>query len=463
MSTRSSDSSTRPRLLIGCLSALAGLAFVQQQILLRRPPWLQSVAIQPIRSGAAALDVVFSRPMDRATVAASSLVPDLPHSWLGRQERLRLLVEAARPIVAPLRLELVGQDLRRLPLQKQVVWWDPRPHLLAVVPSGEAEVLKLRLRNGRWLSLAPQQQRILQIEPLGNGSGVALVSDDNEARQRVLLRQLSQRAVSSRVQGLGDPQLGPLDELESGDSGALLFAHLSSNQLGELLVQLGGFDPDSDRTWIQSSGEKQRSLDLEASGPLRLLPDGNGLVVPSYEGLELLPLNPDSESVSRQSLPGSREVKAFCSGAGRALLVRHWPDYRRSVELVIPARPPQQVWLGEAGVMAAACDNGGERLWLVLREAGLQTQDTLLQIDSQGGEIRRRSLGDWRLSSGAELDYDPVSDQLLTVVQKAGDDVGRVALISGSTLRFEVLEQSAVLARWLPAGGTLTDVSEPPR
>ena len=463
MSTRSSDSSTRPRLLIGCLSALAGLAFVQQQILLRRPPWLQSVAIQPIRSGAAALDVVFSRPMDRATVAASSLVPDLPHSWLGRQERLRLLVEAARPIVAPLRLELVGQDLRRLPLQKQVVWWDPRPHLLAVVPSGEAEVLKLRLRNGRWLSLAPQQQRILQIEPLGNGSGVALVSDDNEARQRVLLRQLSQRAVSSRVQGLGDPQLGPLDELESGDSGALLFAHLSSNQLGELLVQLGGFDPDSDRTWIQSSGEKQRSLDLEASGPLRLLPDGNGLVVPSYEGLELLPLNPDSESVSRQSLPGSREVKAFCSGAGRALLVRHWPDYRRSVELVIPARPPQQVWLGEAGVMAAACDNGGERLWLVLREAGLQTQDTLLQIDSQGGEIRRRSLGDWRLSSGAELDYDPVSDQLLTVAQKAGDDDGRVALISGSTLRFEVLEQSAVLARWLPAGGTLTDVSEPPR
>ena len=461
MSARSPAPSTRPRLLIGCLTALAGLALLQQQILLRRPPWLQSVAIQPIRSGAAALDVVFSRPMDRATVAASSLVPDLPHSWLGRQERLRLLVEAARPIVAPLRLELVGQDLRRLPLQKQVVWWDPRPHLLAVVPSGEAEVLKLRLRNGRWLSLAPQQQRILQIEPLGNGSGVALVSDDNEARQRVLLRQLSQRALSSRKKGLADPQLGSLDELESGDSGALLFAHLSSNQLGELLIQLGGFDPDSDRIWIQARGESSRSLDLEPSGPLRLLPDGNGLILPSYDGLELLPLHRDSEGVSRQSLPGSREVKAFCSGAGRALLVRHWPDYRRSVELVIPARPPQQVWLGEAGVMAAACDNGGERLWLVLREAGLQTQDTLLQIDSQGREIRRRSLGDWRLSSGAELDYDPVGDQLLTVVQKAGDDHGRVALISGATLRFDVLAQAAVLARWLPAGGALTDVSNP--
>ena len=290
-----------------------------------------------------------------------------------------------------------------------------------------------------------------------------MVSDDNEARQRVLLRQLSQRALSSRRQGLADPQLGSLDELESGESGALLFAHLSSNQLGELLVQLGGFEPDSDRIWIQSRGRKQRSLDLEASGPLRLLPDGNGLVVPSYDGLELLPLNPDSDGVSRQSLPGSREVKAFCSGAGRALLVRHWPDYRRSVELVIPARPPRQVWLGEAGVMAAACDNGGERLWLVLREAGLRTQDTLLQIDSEGREIRRRSLGDWRLSSGAELDYDPVGDQLLTVVQQSGDDQGRVALISGSTLRFDVLEQAAVLARWLPAGGALTDFSDPAR
>ena len=237
-------SSARPRLLLGSLAALAGLAVVQQQILLRRPPWLQSVAIQPLRSGAAALDVIFSRPMDRDTVAASSLAPDLPHSWFGRQDRLRLLVDSGQPITGPLRLELLGQDLRQLPLKKQVVWWNPRPHLLAVVPSGDGERLKLRLRGGRWQSLAPVQQRILQIEPLGNGSGVALVSDDSEARQRVLLRQLDQQALSIHEQGLGDPVLGSLEELESGDSGSLLFAHLSSNQLGELLVQLGGFEPD---------------------------------------------------------------------------------------------------------------------------------------------------------------------------------------------------------------------------
>ena len=453
-------SSARPRLLLGCLAALAGLAVVQQQILLRRPPRLQSVAIQPLRSGAAALDVVFSRPMDRATVAASSLDPDLPHRWFGRQDRLRLLVNSGQPIAGPLRLDLLGRDLRRLPLRSQEVWWNPRPHLLSVVPSGDGERLKLRLRDGRWKALAPVQQRILQIEPLGNGAGVALVSDDSEARQRVLLRHLDQHALSIREQGLDDPVLGSLEVLESGASGSLLFAHLSSNQLGELLVQLGGFEPDSDRVWIQSQGKEQRPLDLEASGPLRLLPDGNGLVLPSYDGLELLPLNASLDGGARQSLPGSREVKAFCSGSGRALLARHWPDYRRSLELVIPARPPQQVWLGEAGVMAAACDNGGERLWLVLREAGLRTEDVLLQLDSKGQEIRRRALGPWRLSSGAELDYDPVTDQLLTVVQKPAADHGRIALISGSSLSLEVLEQPAVLARWLPAGGALTDFSD---
>ena len=452
-------SSARPRLMLGCLATLAGLAFVQQQILLRRPPRLQSIAIQPLRSGAAALDVVFSRPMDRETVAASSLAPDFPHSWFGRQDRLRLLLNSGQPITGPLHLDLFGRDLRQLPLNRQEVWWNPTPHLLAVVPTGDGERLKLRLRDGRWQSLAPAQQRILQIEPLGNGAGVALVSDDIQARQRVLLRQLDQHALSTRERGLGDPVLGRLEELESGDSGSLLFAHLSSNQLGELLVQLGGFEPDSDRVWIQSPGNVQRPLALEASGPLRLLPDGNGLVLPSYDGLELLPLNPSLKGGARQSLPGSREVKAFCSGSGRALLVRHWPDYRRSLELVIPAQPPQQVWLGEAGVMAAACDNGGERLWLVLREAALRSEDVLLQLDSKGKEIRRRALGAWRLSSGAELDYDPVSDQLLTVVQKPAAEHGRIALISGSSLSLEVLEQPAVLARWLPAGGVLTDFS----
>ena len=103
--------------------------------------------------------------------------------------------------------------------------------------------------------------------------------------------------------------------------------------------------------------------------------------------------------------------------------------------------------------MAAACDNGGERLWLVLREAGQQARDRMLLLDAQGRTLLNRSLNDWRLTSGAELDFDPVSDQLLTVVRRPGEDAGRVALISGRTLDLTVLDQPAVLARWLPAGG----------
>ena len=113
---------------------------------------------------------------------------------------------------SPLRLKLLGQDLRQLALPPQQLWWDPRPHLLAVVPTEDGESLQMQLRNGQWRALAPAQQTILQIEPLGNGAGVALVSDDDEARQRVLLRALEQRALSARRPGLGDPQLGALEE-----------------------------------------------------------------------------------------------------------------------------------------------------------------------------------------------------------------------------------------------------------
>lgn len=451
------------RLLLGCLAALSALAVVQQQVLLRRPPRLQSVAIQPIRSGAAALDVVFSRPMDPESVAQSGLLPDVAHRWFGVQDRLRLLVAPGQALQSPLRLNLLGRDLRQLALPPQQLWWDPRPHLLAVVPSEDGESLQMQLRDGQWRALAPAQQTILQIEPLGNGAGVALVSDDDEARQRVLFRALDQRALSARRTGLGDPQLGALEELESGASGALLFAHLSSNQRGDLLVQLGGFDPVSDRIWIQSAQQKTRVLDLEPSGALRLLPDGGGLVMPSYDGLELLSLDARDAASTRQSLPGRREVKAFCAGSGRALLIRHWPDYRRSIELVIPSRPPREVWLGDAGVMAAACNTAGDRLWVVLREAGRSTDDRLLLLDSEGNQLNSVSLGKWRLTSGAELDYDPVSNRLLTVVKQSDAADGRVALIDAGTLELEVLNKPAVLARWLPAGGELTDVSSPSR
>ena len=459
MSSKGLSSSTaKVRLLSIALIGLGVVALVQQQILLRRPPRLRSVAIQSIRSGAAALDVRFSRSMNRTSVAENSrLLPHQPHQWFGQQDQFRLLLDPGALIHSPQQLVLAGHDQRGLALPQRALWWDPRSSLLAVVVEEQGEQLKLRRQDGRWLPLSSVEQRILQIEPLGNGEGVAFVTDNDPSKLEVLLRELTPRALSDQAQGLGNPLPGALQSLASG---SLLFAHLSSNQRGELLVQVGGIEAGSDRTWIRSAHAKRRDLNLEVAGAIRLLPDGSGLVVPSYDGLDLLPMNPDGKENAPQSLPGSRELKSFCTGSGRAVLLRNWPDYRRSIELVIPGQPPRQVWLGEEGVMATACDNRGDKIWIVLRTASPTLQDELLLLNSSGLVLKRRYLPGWYLASGAVLDVDPATNRLLTVMTDGDGSRRRAALIDGNSLAFELLQPQVVLARWLPAGGDLDEFSK---
>lgn len=452
------SSSAKIRLLSVALMGLGLVALVQQQILLRRPPRLRSVAIQSMRSGAAALDVRFSRTMNRKSVAENSgLFPDQPHQWFGQQDQFRLLLDPGALIRSPQRLVLAGDDQRGLALPNHSLWWDPRSTLVAVVVEEEGEQLKLRRKDGSWLPLSSIEQRILQLEPLGNGEGVAFVTDNDPSKLEVLLRQLTPRAIGDQAQQLAEPLPGAIQSLASG---SLLFAHLSSNQRGELLVQVGGIEAGSDRTWIRSVNAKRRDLNLEVAGAIRLLPDGSGMVVPSYDGLDLLPMNPDRNRNASQSLPGSRELKSFCTGSGRAVLLRNWPDYRRSIELVIPGQPPRQVWLGEAGVMATACDNRGEKIWIVLRDASPTLRDELLLLNSSGTVLKRRSLPGWYLASGAILDVDPATNRLLTVMTDGDGAQRRAALIDGSSLEFELLKPQVVLARWLPAGGELDEFSK---
>ena len=459
MSSKGLGSSTaKVRLLSVALIGLGVVALVQQQILLRRPPRLRSVAIQSIRSGAAALDVRFSRSMNRTSVAENSrLLPHQPHQWFGQQDQFRLLLDPGALIHSPQQLVLAGHDQRGLALPQRALWWDPRSSLLAVVVEEQGEQLKLRRQDGRWLPLSSVEQRILQIEPLGNGEGVAFVTDNDPSKLEVLLRELTPRALSDQAQGLGNPLPGAIQSLASG---SLLFAHLSSNQRGELLVQVGGIEAGSDRTWIRSANAKRRDLNLEVAGAIRLLPDGSGLVVPSYDGLDLLPMNPDGKENAPQSLPGSRELKSFCTGSGRAVLLRNWPDYRRSIELVIPGQPPRQVWLGEEGVMATACDNRGDKIWIVLRTASPTLQDELLLLNSSGLVLKRRYFPGWYLASGAVLDVDPATNHLLTVMTDGDGSRRRAALIDGNSLEFELLQPQVVLARWLPAGGELDEFSK---
>ena len=157
-------------LLLACGVLLAAL---QQQLLLRRPPRLLDLVSSSASSGPAALSLRFSRPMNRASLAAlSSLNPTAPHQWLGSGDALRLLLTSQQPIHSAMALVIRGRDQRGLTLPPQRWRWDPRPRLLAVVPTDQGEQLQLQQRDGRWQPLTPVLEQITAVQPLGNGTGM---------------------------------------------------------------------------------------------------------------------------------------------------------------------------------------------------------------------------------------------------------------------------------------------------
>ena len=66
-------------------------------------------------------------------------------------------------------------------------------------------------------------------------------------------------------------------------------------------------------------------------------------MVPEEDGITLqtLPL-----PAKRDFLPGLTRSQQLLPASRRAVLVRHWPDYRRSIELLEPGRAPRQLWIG---------------------------------------------------------------------------------------------------------------------
>ncbi len=450
---------SRPLALV--LGLAAALALVQQQLLVRQPPRLDRLLPAAASSGPAALQARFSRPMQRASVAADSVLsPALKHRWLGDGDTLLLSLEPGQRIRSPLSLSLAGRDRRGLALTPQRWQWDPRPRLLAVVPVDGGEQVQLRDHDGRWQPITPIWPRITMVEPLGGGAAVAVVARSETGRFRVWRIPLSQQAL--RPQGRGAPTApaavvaGSPQPIGSGD---LLFAHISGNRRGELLVQAGGDQPGQSTIslWPPSGGP--RLLPLEASGAVRLLPGGGAVVVPELDGLSLRDLPP--RPPRRQTLPGSRDLSSFCPRAGRALLVRHWPDYRRSLELVEPGLAPRQLWLGSQALVATACSRGGERVWALLVEGTGRPALTLLALDRRGTVIKRQRLSEWELEPGTGLSYDPAGDRLLAVLRPLDGAPGeapgppppaRVVLIDAASLTLRPLEQEARQAVWLPAG-----------
>jgi hypothetical protein len=238
--------------------------------------------------------------------------------------------------------------------------------------------------------------------------------------------------------------------------GRRLFAHLSADRRGSLLVQSGGLTPADGKLALWPPRGGPEILSLKASGPVRLLPEGGGLVVPESEGLSLRALPP--RPPRRDLLPGSRDLVAFCPRAGRALLVRHWPDFRRSLELVEPGRAPRQLWIGPQAVVAAACAGSGDRVWMLLVEGLARPTLTLVELNRQGSLRKSRRLDAWELEPGAGLHHDPTGDRLLTVLRPRTTDAApvppppQVVLIDAADLEPRPLRRTARQAVWLPPG-----------
>lgn len=447
---------TRPLLLALGLPAL--LALVQQQLLQRQPPRLEQLRQAPASSGPAALQVRFSRPMTAAGLEkASRLDPPLTHRWLGQGSTLLLTLEEGQRIEGPLSLLLAGHDPRGLALRPSRWHWDPRPSVVAVVQVAGGEQLQLRDHSGRWRPISPIWRAIPMMLPLGDGSAVAAASQLADGRLqlwRIPLKQHNPRLASAQE---GAPQIGRAIPLAEEP---VFYAHFSSNRRGDLLVQSGRLEAGGSSTVVHASGGRIHTLTTQAGGPIRLAPEGGAMLVPEPEGLSLQTLPASlggSEPARHQILPGSRDLSSFCPQAGRALLVRHWPDYRRSLELVEPGQAPRQLWLGGEALLASACSRGGQGAWALLLEGIRQPRLSVARFSGDGRLLARRSLPEWEAEPGAGLHWDPSTGQLLTVlrpVRESGDarQPARAVLIDGERLTVEPLPPSVTQAQWLPGG-----------
>jgi hypothetical protein len=430
------------------------LIALQQQLLLRQPPRLEGLVQAAASAGPAALQARFSRPMDRASVAsASRLVPALSHQWLGSGNALRLSLTEGQRISAPLELWVAGSDRRgqRLPASR---WhWEPRASVLAVVSVPGGEQLHVRDPQGSWRPISPVWPDIPLLLPLGDGSAVAAASRLSDGQLRLWRIPIRQHSLSRR--GQGQPPAPAAQPPQPLLAGPLLFAHLSSNHRGDLLIQSGSLEPGSSEAQLLSPGGTRRRLPWQSSGPMRLLPEGGAVLVPGSEGLHLESLPP--APARRQSLPGSRDLSSFCPQAGRAVLVRHWPDYRRSLELIEPGQAPRQLWLGRDAVLASACSRGGDRIWALLLQGYTQPLLRLVTLSARGQVLAQRRLPGWELEPGTGLHWDPASGQLLAALRplRSSDqrpEPARAVLIDGFTLSLRSLAPPVRQALWLPPG-----------
>ena len=463
----------KPLPLLMAAGLVLGLA--QQQLLIRRPPRL--VAIEPAlaSSGPGALDLRFSRPMELGSVgASSSLSPELAHGWLGEGSQWRLLLSPGARLDQPIELELGGRDRRQLAVAPQRWRWDPRPRMVAVVVVPGGEQLQLRHQDGSWQAISEVWPSIPHLQVLGDGSGLVMATADGKGRLQVWRLAIQQSNLAPANLGLKAPLVGAAQRLSQSH---LLFAHMSSNRQGEFLLQSATELSGQAQTQIWNASGGRTELQVESSGAIQLVPQGGAMVVPHPEGLILMRL--PGQPQRRQMLPGSRDLSSFCASGGRALLVRHRPDYSRSLELVEPGEAPRILWQGRQAVLGSACARGGERIWLLLMDGMGQPRLQLLALNRSGKILQQKQLNGWQLEPGTKMEFDASRNQLLLAVKaitvrrreikpignarreikaisvepitSEGRQEARPALIDANSLTLRVLDKPIRQVQWLPA------------
>ena len=448
----------RPVHGLGWRLLIAGLllAWLQQQGLQRRPGRL--LAAQPAVDAAAVLELRYSRPVDPASLAASiQLVPDTPLRVTAGGATVQLGLSQPYRASDPMDIRLGGQDQQGQPLRPTRLRWDPRPVLLALVsgPQGQRLEAAWPHGDGPWQAVTPWESNISNILPLRDGRGVVYAAAADSLSQRNWFVETAPSSVASMasndppraVARVAPPRLLP--------GSTTLYSHFSSSNRGHLLLQgvsaaaleqparhppfLQLFQPRRRGGWLGRRHQPWRRmapLDHQPDGPAMLLPSGDGLVFPDENGLVVVSLPPLPPQ--RQLLPGNRDLKTFCGAAGqRAVVLEHQPDYIKTIELLRPGLAPEVVWEGEAAILAVACDEAAERIWLLTVDGVLDADDQprqdVLLVEVQpghGGVVTALHLRDHSPSATPALHYDPVTHRLLTVLEHRGEARSEALLIT---------------------------------
>ena len=429
------------------------LALLQQYGLQRRPGRL--LAVRPAVDAAAVLELRYSRPVDPASLAPSiQLVPDVPLSATADGATVQLRLSQPYRASGPLEVSLAGQDQQGRPLRRVHLQWDPRPLLLGLVSGPQGQRLELAWPDagGPWQPLTPWESSIGNVLPLRDGRGVVYAAAVDPLSRKNWFVAVGPSSVALRDLPVASQPAAPPRPLPGP---ATLYSHFSSSNRGQLLLQgvssaalaqpadhppfLQLFQPHQakglrwlrrrDRAWRQTA-----PLDHQPAGPAALLPSGDGLVFPDENGLVVVSLPPLPPQ--RHLLPGNRDLKAFCGAGQRAVVLEHQPDYVKTIELLRPGLAPEVVWEGEAAILAVACDETAERIWLltvdgVLRDDGQPRQDILLlEVQPGHGVVAALHLSDHSLSATPALHYDPVTHRLLTVLEHTGETRSEALLMT---------------------------------